>query len=125
VVNLDNGLTSELVRRMQPVVNAKSYEVQTKNCGGWTPIMGFEKTNLRSPTIPKARGKRSQRPFNPRQNFIGDEVTNLISISGLQSETPHVVSTNSINVARFPCGISRFNIQGQKTYKPLLTMGKV
>ena len=37
VVNLDNGLSSELVLRMQPVVNAKSYEVQTKNGGGWTP----------------------------------------------------------------------------------------
>jgi hypothetical protein len=37
VLNLDNGMPSELVLRMQPVVNAKSYEVQTKNGGGWTP----------------------------------------------------------------------------------------
>jgi hypothetical protein len=50
VVNLDNGMTSELVLRMQPVVNAKSYEVQTKNGGGWTPAGIF--TQARKITLP-------------------------------------------------------------------------
>ena len=50
VVDLDNGMTSELVLRMQPVVNAKSYEVQTKNGGGWTPAGIF--TQARRITLP-------------------------------------------------------------------------
>ena len=50
VVNLDNGLSSQLVLRMQPVVNAKSYEVQTKNGGGWTPAGIF--TQARKVTLP-------------------------------------------------------------------------
>ena len=50
VVGLDNGLSSELVLRMQPVVNAKSYEVQTKNGGGWTPAGIF--TQARRITLP-------------------------------------------------------------------------
>ena len=50
VVNLGNGMTSELVLRMQPVVNAKSYEVQTKNGGGWTPAGIF--TQARKITLP-------------------------------------------------------------------------
>jgi hypothetical protein len=50
VLNLDNGMTSELVLRMQPVVNAKSYEVQTKNGGGWTPAGIF--TQARKITLP-------------------------------------------------------------------------
>jgi hypothetical protein len=29
---------------MQPVANAKSYEVQTKNGGGWTPAGVFAQT---------------------------------------------------------------------------------
>jgi hypothetical protein len=36
IVGLDNGLTTQLILRMQPVANARSYEVQTKNGGGWT-----------------------------------------------------------------------------------------
>ena len=50
VLNLDNGMTSELVLRMQPVLNAKSYEVQTKNGGGWTPAGIF--TQARRITLP-------------------------------------------------------------------------
>ena len=50
VVGLDNGLSSQLVLRMQPVVNAKSYEVQTKNGGGWTPAGIF--TQARRITMP-------------------------------------------------------------------------
>jgi hypothetical protein len=41
VLGLDNGMTSQLLLRMQPVANAKSYEVQTKNGGGWTPAGVF------------------------------------------------------------------------------------
>ena len=50
LVGLDNGMTTELVLRMQPVVNAKSYEVQTKNGGGWTPAGIF--TQARSISLP-------------------------------------------------------------------------
>ncbi len=41
IVGLDNGMTSQLVLRMQPVANARAYEVQTKNGGGWTPAGVF------------------------------------------------------------------------------------
>jgi hypothetical protein len=50
VVGLENGLSSQLVLRMQPVANAKSYEVQTKNGGGWTPAGIF--TQARRITLP-------------------------------------------------------------------------
>jgi hypothetical protein len=36
VVSLDIGLTTKLVLQMQPVTIAKSYELQTRNGGGWT-----------------------------------------------------------------------------------------
>ena len=51
VVNLVNGMSSQLILRMQPVVNAKSYEVQTKNGGGWTPQAGIF-TQARKITLP-------------------------------------------------------------------------
>ena len=51
MVNLVNGLSSQLILRMQPVVNAKSYEVQTKNGGGWTPAGIF--TQARKITLPR------------------------------------------------------------------------
>ena len=41
IVGLDNGLATQLILRMQPVSNARSYEVQTKNGGGWTPAGVF------------------------------------------------------------------------------------
>ena len=41
ILGLDNGMMSQLLLRMQPVANAKSYEVQTKNGGGWTPAGVF------------------------------------------------------------------------------------
>ena len=44
IVGLDNGMTTQLILRMQPVANAKSYEVQTKNGGGWTPAGVFAQT---------------------------------------------------------------------------------
>lgn len=50
IVGLDNGLAAELILRMLPVVNAKSYEVQTKNSGGWTPAGIF--TQARAITLP-------------------------------------------------------------------------
>ena len=50
MVGLDNGLSSQLVLRMQPVVNAKSYEVQTKNGGGWTSVGIF--TQARKINLP-------------------------------------------------------------------------
>ena len=37
-------MTTQLILRMQPVANAKSYEVQTKNGGGWTPAGVFAQT---------------------------------------------------------------------------------
>jgi len=36
LLSLDNGQAQELVLRIGPVVNARSYEVQTKNGAGWT-----------------------------------------------------------------------------------------
>lgn len=50
IVGLDNGMTSQLILRMQPVANAKSYEVQTKNGGGWTPAGVF--TQSRGVVLP-------------------------------------------------------------------------
>jgi hypothetical protein len=44
ILGLDNGQTTQLILRMQPVANAKSYEVQTKNGGGWTPAGVFAQT---------------------------------------------------------------------------------
>jgi hypothetical protein len=44
IVGLDNGLTTQLILRMQPVANARAYEVQTKNGGGWTPAGVFTQT---------------------------------------------------------------------------------
>jgi hypothetical protein len=41
IVGLDNGMTTQLILRMQPVANARSYEVQTKNGGGWVPAGVF------------------------------------------------------------------------------------
>ncbi|HEY2329637.1 MAG TPA: fibronectin type III domain-containing protein [Verrucomicrobiae bacterium] len=41
IIGLDNGMTTQLLLRMQPVSNAKAYEVQTKNGGGWTPAGVF------------------------------------------------------------------------------------
>lgn len=50
IVGLENGLASQLILKMLPVVNAKSYEVQTKNGGGWTPAGVF--TQARSIVLP-------------------------------------------------------------------------
>jgi hypothetical protein len=44
ILGLDNGQTTQLILRMQPVANARSYEVQTKNGGGWTPAGVFAQT---------------------------------------------------------------------------------
>jgi hypothetical protein len=41
IAGLDNGMTTQLILRLQPVANARSYEVQTKNGGGWTPAGVF------------------------------------------------------------------------------------
>lgn len=37
VLNIDNQSSTQLVLRLQPVTNARSYEVQYKNGGGWLP----------------------------------------------------------------------------------------
>jgi hypothetical protein len=50
ILGLDNGMTSQLILRMQPVAYAKSYEVQTKNGGGWTPAGVF--AQLRGIVLP-------------------------------------------------------------------------
>ena len=44
ILGLDNGQTTQLILRMQPVANARSYEVQTKNGGGWVPAGVFAQT---------------------------------------------------------------------------------
>ena len=41
IVGLDNGMTTQLIVRMAPVANARAYELQTKNGGGWTPAGVF------------------------------------------------------------------------------------
>ncbi|HVU27042.1 MAG TPA: fibronectin type III domain-containing protein [Verrucomicrobiae bacterium] len=41
IVGLDNGQTTQLILKIQPVANARAYEVQTKNGGGWTPAGVF------------------------------------------------------------------------------------
>jgi hypothetical protein len=41
IIGLDNGQTTQLIVRMQPVANAKACELQTKNGGGWTPAGVF------------------------------------------------------------------------------------
>ena len=41
IISLENGMAAQLILRMQPVSNAKCYEVQTKNGGGWTPAGVF------------------------------------------------------------------------------------
>jgi len=50
IVGLDNGLSTQLILRLQSVANAKSYEVQTKNGGGWTPAGIF--TQARGIVLP-------------------------------------------------------------------------
>jgi hypothetical protein len=50
IVGLENGLSAQLILKMLPVVNAKSYEVQTRNGGGWTPAGVF--TQARSIVLP-------------------------------------------------------------------------
>jgi hypothetical protein len=37
VLEIDNSISTELVLRVQPVVNARSYEAQYKNGAGWLP----------------------------------------------------------------------------------------
>jgi hypothetical protein len=37
VLGIDNSFSTQLVLRLQPVPNARSYEVQYKNGGGWLP----------------------------------------------------------------------------------------
>src|SRR5581483_186157 len=37
VVGIDNEMSTQLVLRLQPVNNARAYEVQVKNGGGWLP----------------------------------------------------------------------------------------
>jgi hypothetical protein len=57
----------EVILRMQPVVNAKSYEVQTKNGGGWTPAGIF--TQARSITLP---GLTPGQIYSVQSRAIGD-----------------------------------------------------
>jgi hypothetical protein len=38
---LDNGTSTQLILGIQPVANARAYEVQIKNGGGWTPAGVF------------------------------------------------------------------------------------
>jgi hypothetical protein len=37
VLRLDNGMTGQLIARLQPVTNARAYEGQIKNGGNWLP----------------------------------------------------------------------------------------
>ncbi|HZF02224.1 MAG TPA: fibronectin type III domain-containing protein [Methylomirabilota bacterium] len=41
ILGLDNGMSTQLVARVQGVINAKAYEAQVKNGGGWTPAGVF------------------------------------------------------------------------------------
>jgi hypothetical protein len=44
ILGLDNGMTTQLIARVQGVDNARSYEAQVKNGGGWTPAGVFTQT---------------------------------------------------------------------------------
>jgi fibronectin type III domain protein len=44
IIGLDNGMTTQLIARVQGVDNARSYEAQVKNGGGWTPAGVFTQT---------------------------------------------------------------------------------
>jgi hypothetical protein len=37
VMDIDNSISTQLILRLQPVTNARSYEVQYKNGAGWLP----------------------------------------------------------------------------------------
>lgn len=41
VLGIDNGTSTQFIVRAQPVANAKSYEAQVKNGGGWLPAGVF------------------------------------------------------------------------------------
>jgi hypothetical protein len=41
IVEIDNGMSTQLVVRLQGVSNARAYEVQVKNGGGWQPAGVF------------------------------------------------------------------------------------
>jgi len=44
IAGLDNGMTTQLILGIQPLVNARSFEVQIKNGGGWMPAGIFPYT---------------------------------------------------------------------------------
>lgn len=50
VASLENLATTMLLLRLDPVVNARAYEVQTRNGGGWVPAGIF--TQARSIVLP-------------------------------------------------------------------------